>query len=96
MGNTFTPQQSSLIEAKFLSQPKLDTLRGVQGYGLGDTKSVDTPVSWLYFTMQFFFFTFSFVFTGKKRVDIGNPIKNAQFQPPSKLREGKQQQKFLH
>ena len=36
-------------------QPKLDISRGVNGYGLGDTKPVDTPVSqeiWLYSTMQ--------------------------------------------
>ena len=30
---------------ELFSQPKLDIFRGVQGYGLGDTKSVDTPVS---------------------------------------------------
>ena len=30
---------------ELFSQPKLDIFRGFYGYDLGDTKSVDTPVS---------------------------------------------------
>ena len=53
---------------EILSHPKLDIFRGVQGYSLRDSKSVDTPVSqenWLYFTMQknILFLLFSWVKT---------------------------------
>ena len=33
---------------ELFSEPELDIFRGVQGYGLGDTKSVDTPVAEFY------------------------------------------------
>ena len=44
---------------EIFSHPKLEVFRCVYGYGLGDTKSVDTPVS----------YEIGFVFTIRKRVN---------------------------
>ena len=68
---------SSLFKELFL-QPKLDIFRGVWSgeYGLGDTKSVDTPVSFGFFlsSKKISKFTFSVVFfCSKKSVDRINP-----------------------